>query len=249
MRLRLYSKLSRSGQSIFRRRDVYLALRKTSLKQALSPYSRSPSSLYSCLEKPWKPKTRRRSPMPIRRLPTSLRLSKDSRMGRVLQVIGALEQLLKLALTISDGRVNVDPGSRLVKSLSLFVPDWKFPDGPEASQSASSGLEAPPAYSSLAPTPKPDDADEGWSLPLNIVIQVVGSRGDVQPFIALGNELQRYGHRVRIATHNVFEAFVTSSNLEFFPIGGDPAELMAYMVSQTSSKDRRTRELVVKQFT
>lgn len=65
---------------------------------------------------------------------------------------------------------------------------------------------------------------------LNIVIQIVGSRGDVQPFIALGNALQRHGHRVRIATHGVFEKFVKDSYLEFFPIGGDPAQLMAYMV-------------------
>ncbi|KAK6187985.1 hypothetical protein LQW54_013583, partial [Pestalotiopsis sp. IQ-011] len=40
---------------------------------------------------------------------------------------------------------------------------------------------------------------------LNIAIQVVGSRGDVQPFVALGSELQRDGHRVRLATHNTFE--------------------------------------------
>jgi hypothetical protein len=66
---------------------------------------------------------------------------------------------------------------------------------------------------------------------LNIVIQVVGSRGDVQPFIALGLALQKRGHRVRIATHNVFQKFVTSSGLGFHPVGGDPAELMAYMVS------------------
>lgn len=65
---------------------------------------------------------------------------------------------------------------------------------------------------------------------LNIVIQVVGSRGDVQPFIALGKELQRDGHRVRLATHNTFEKFVIDSGLEFYPIGGDPSELMAYMV-------------------
>ena len=58
----------------------------------------------------------------------------------------------------------------------------------------------------------------------------MGSRGDVQPFIALGNELQRHGHRVRLATHDVFESFVRGSGLEFYPIGGDPAELMAYMV-------------------
>lgn len=65
---------------------------------------------------------------------------------------------------------------------------------------------------------------------LNIVIQIVGSRGDVQPFIALGVELQKFGHRVRIATHPPFRNFVENSGLEFFSIGGDPKEMMAYMV-------------------
>ncbi len=69
-----------------------------------------------------------------------------------------------------------------------------------------------------------------WSIRLNIVIQVVGSRGDVQPFIALGQELQKYGHRVRIATHNTFESFVQEANLEFYPIGGDPKELSMLML-------------------
>jgi sterol 3beta-glucosyltransferase len=55
--------------------------------------------------------------------------------------------------------------------------------------------------------------------------------GDVQPFIALGQELQVVGHRVRIATHDVFEPFVRDSGLEFFPIGGDPTELMAVSCS------------------
>ena len=35
---------------------------------------------------------------------------------------------------------------------------------------------------------------------------------------------------MRLATHDVFEDFVRKSGLEFYPIGGDPAELMAYMV-------------------
>ncbi|KAM5370019.1 hypothetical protein ACJZ2D_008702 [Fusarium nematophilum] len=65
---------------------------------------------------------------------------------------------------------------------------------------------------------------------MNVVIQVVGSRGDVQPFIALGTALQSYGHRVRLATHDTFADFVRESGLEFFPIGGDPEHLMAYMV-------------------
>ena len=65
---------------------------------------------------------------------------------------------------------------------------------------------------------------------LNIVIHVIGSRGDVQPFIALGKVLQSHGHRLRLATHPTFRGFVEDSGLEFFSIGGDPAELMAFMV-------------------
>lgn len=66
---------------------------------------------------------------------------------------------------------------------------------------------------------------------LNVVIQIVGSRGDVQPFVALGKVLKdTYGHRVRVATHAVFQNFVEENGLEFFAIGGDPAELMAFMV-------------------
>lgn len=65
---------------------------------------------------------------------------------------------------------------------------------------------------------------------MNVLIQVVGSRGDVQPFIALGNEIQKLGFRVRLATHDTFASFVRDSGLEFYPIGGDPTALMAYMV-------------------
>ncbi|KAI8799411.1 hypothetical protein BJ742DRAFT_687216, partial [Cladochytrium replicatum] len=65
---------------------------------------------------------------------------------------------------------------------------------------------------------------------LNILILIVGSRGDVQPFLAFGKELKCYGHRVRLATHANFKDFVKKSGLEFYPLAGDPAELMAYMV-------------------
>lgn len=67
---------------------------------------------------------------------------------------------------------------------------------------------------------------------LNIAIHIVGSRGDVQPFIAIGKVLTKepYNHRVRLCTHPVFKGFVEENGLEFFSIGGDPATLMAYMV-------------------
>ncbi|KAF7369032.1 Glycosyltransferase family 1 protein [Mycena venus] len=106
-----------------------------------------------------------------------------------------------------DGRVDLDFDSKLGRALASIVPH-------------------PPPY-----IPKYSLLERReWHIKLNIVIQVVGSRGDVQPFIALGNELLKHGHRVRLATHNVFEDLVRSSGLEFYPIGGDPAELMAYMV-------------------
>lgn len=69
-----------------------------------------------------------------------------------------------------------------------------------------------------------------FQMHLNIVIQVIGSRGDIQPFVALGKELKIHGHRVRLATHLAFREFVLDAGLEFFDIGGDPAELMAFMV-------------------
>ncbi|KIW41278.1 uncharacterized protein PV06_06850 [Exophiala oligosperma] len=67
---------------------------------------------------------------------------------------------------------------------------------------------------------------------LHIVIMVIGSRGDIQPFLRIGKILQdKYNHRVRIASHPAFKKFVEEEvGLEFFSVGGDPAELMAFMV-------------------
>ncbi|GME55126.1 uncharacterized protein LTHEOB_6358 [Neofusicoccum parvum] len=113
-----------------------------------------------------------------------------------------------------DGRIDVDLDSKLGRTLSRI-----FHAAPPEIPSA-----PPPIYSER------EEQLKTWGVRLNIVIQVVGSRGDVQPFVALGNELQRHGHRVRLATHDTFAQFVRSAGLEFCGIGGDPAELMAYMV-------------------
>lgn len=114
---------------------------------------------------------------------------------------------------LDDGRVEIDLDSKLCRTLSVLVP--------RIQQQATADETVPsPAYSEIDQT----------FIKVNIVIQVVGSRGDVQPFIALGQELWKHGHRVRLATHDCFCDFVRSSGLEFFPIGGDPTELMAYMV-------------------
>ncbi len=67
--------------------------------------------------------------------------------------------------------------------------------------------------------------------PLHIVLMTVGSRGDVQPFIALAKGLERDGHRCRVATHECFRKWIAEDHkLDFFPLAGDPKELMAMMV-------------------
>ncbi|GAB4830193.1 hypothetical protein Ancab_019835 [Ancistrocladus abbreviatus] len=75
-----------------------------------------------------------------------------------------------------------------------------------------------------------DCGDLHYIRPLQIVVLIVGTRGDVQPFVAIGKKLQDHGHRVRLATHENFKEFVLTSGLEFFPLGGDPKVLAEYMV-------------------
>ena len=56
---------------------------------------------------------------------------------------------------------------------------------------------------------------------MKISILTVGSRGDVQPYVALGQGLQAAGHRVTLATHADWEPFVAEHGLAFRPVAGD----------------------------
>ncbi|KOS23446.1 Sterol 3-beta-glucosyltransferase UGT80B1 [Escovopsis weberi] len=124
-----------------------------------------------------------------------------------------------------DGRVNININQKNRRLAELLAPVVAAQSSPHP------GLGLPPSYrppsaAAAAAAGRPRPAPR-----LNIVVQIVGSRGDVQPFVALGKVLKEsHGHRVRIATHPTFQAFVEDNGLEFFSIGGDPAELMAFMV-------------------
>ncbi|BFZ56352.1 Sterol 3-beta-glucosyltransferase [Savitreella phatthalungensis] len=65
---------------------------------------------------------------------------------------------------------------------------------------------------------------------LHITCLTIGSRGDVQPYVALCKGLIKDGQKARIATHEEFREFVESHGIEFAPIDGDPSELMALCV-------------------
>ena len=65
---------------------------------------------------------------------------------------------------------------------------------------------------------------------LRITCLTIGSRGDVQPYIALCKGLLEEGHRPKIATHAEFEPWIRKHGIEFSPVDGDPAELMRICV-------------------
>lgn len=129
------------------------------------------------------------------------------------------------ARVTQDGRINININQKTRKLSDLLVPALRQQlslVAQEKQHPLPPGY-IPPALGGLpGQTPPPK---------LNVVIHVVGSRGDVQPFVALGKILKStYGHRVRLATHPTFKTFVEENDLEFFSIGGDPSELMAFMV-------------------
>ncbi|KAG6885710.1 Sterol 3-beta-glucosyltransferase [Termitomyces sp. T159_Od127] len=65
---------------------------------------------------------------------------------------------------------------------------------------------------------------------LHFTFLTIGSRGDVQPYIALAKGLMGDGHRCKIATHGEFKDWIESYGIEFGFVGGDPAELMKICV-------------------
>ena len=68
----------------------------------------------------------------------------------------------------------------------------------------------------------------------------VGSRGDVQPLIALGVELRKHGHAVRLATHREFQLLVDEAGLDYSFLPGGPSVIPA----QANSPLKLVRALV-----
>ncbi|KAI0104262.1 glycosyltransferase family 1 protein [Nemania sp. FL0031] len=88
-----------------------------------------------------------------------------------------------------------------------------------------------PGLSDSSPTILFDDPKASFlnfkpSESLRITCLTIGSRGDVQPYIALCKGLIADGHKPRIATHEEFRGWVEGHGIEFAPVAGDPAELL-----------------------
>lgn len=61
---------------------------------------------------------------------------------------------------------------------------------------------------------------------MRIAIITLGSLGDVQPYVAIGQGLRLAGHNVSIVAHTEFESLIRGRSLDFFPVTGNPKKLL-----------------------
>ena len=78
---------------------------------------------------------------------------------------------------------------------------------------------------------------------MRITMVSLGSTGDVRPFILLGRELKRRGHRITIGAFTDFQKSVTEAGLEFYPIAGDAKDLMSHLMSPDAKGAAFLKEL------
>jgi sterol 3beta-glucosyltransferase len=76
---------------------------------------------------------------------------------------------------------------------------------------------------------------------MRITITAAGSRGDVQPYVALGLGLKRAGHKVRLAAYAPFEGFVRGQGLDYRPLSGEPEEIVAQLLEDGSNPVKAAR--------
>jgi sterol 3beta-glucosyltransferase len=67
---------------------------------------------------------------------------------------------------------------------------------------------------------------------MQLTIVAVGSRGDVQPYLALALGLQKAGFQVQFCADRLFENLVTSTGLPFTPVTAAPADMMQQNLSR-----------------
>ena len=60
----------------------------------------------------------------------------------------------------------------------------------------------------------------------HITLVTTGSRGDIQPYIALGLGLVSSGHTVKLATNRIYADWIQEQGLEFGHIEGDPMAMV-----------------------
>lgn len=74
-----------------------------------------------------------------------------------------------------------------------------------------------------------------------VALAVIGTHGDVQPFVALAVTLKKRGFEVVLGTSSDFEGFVRENDIEFFSLGGD---VQAFL-KQSQFDDAMTKSVLL----
>src|SRR4030042_350817 len=74
---------------------------------------------------------------------------------------------------------------------------------------------------------------------MHILLMTYGTRGDVEPFLALAQGFVKAGHIARLAAPETYAPLAKDSGVEYIPLPGNPEELSAAMVQQAGGNPLR----------
>ena len=72
---------------------------------------------------------------------------------------------------------------------------------------------------------------------MRILLLTIGARGDVQPFIALGQRLKQNGHDVALCASSSYSSFVERQGLEYRYLNNDLVELAQGQIGRKAMED------------
>ncbi|EME80828.1 glycosyltransferase family 1 protein, partial [Pseudocercospora fijiensis CIRAD86] len=147
---------------------------------------------------------------------------RDDCVVTVLKNLESLETAAQSTLLTQEEQQDAEDAAaenELLRDARTSSADHDFTD--ELRSAMSPILYDDPSASTAALKPKKS---------LRITCLTIGSRGDVQPYIALCKGFLAEGHKPRIATHATFKDWIERHGIEFAEVGGDPGELMRICV-------------------
>ncbi len=74
---------------------------------------------------------------------------------------------------------------------------------------------------------------------MRILLMTYGTRGDVEPFVALAQGFVKAGHTARLAAPDLYAPLAAGTGVEYIPLPGDPGKLAAAMVREAGNNPLR----------
>ncbi|KAL6721088.1 Sterol 3-beta-glucosyltransferase [Lecanora helva] len=160
------------------------------------------------------------------------RVVRDDCAVTLLEILGSIKYLEESGILTQEDREEAETAKAEHQMLQEARQDGHNEHDLRLPQQVGSGSvtplqEAPPV---LFDDPRASILNFKPTESVRITCLTIGSRGDVQPYIALCKGLLAEGHKPKIATHAEFEPWVRNHGIDFAPVDGDPAELMRICV-------------------